>query len=95
MGSEMCIRDSRENGCIQYTVTRQVDHPFTTRTEYPIVFNEIWESAEALSAHCRRESIQHFFEAQVVSETGLVEHAIITAYTDEGHRFDAPIYSEE
>lgn len=82
----------REEGCIQYTVTRQIDHPSATRNAYPIVFNEIWEDAEAWAAHGRRKQIQHFFESQVQAETGLVEDAIVTAYTDEGHDFDAPIF---
>ncbi|USD40113.1 antibiotic biosynthesis monooxygenase [Vibrio sp. SCSIO 43135] len=82
----------REEGCIQYTLTRQIDHPSATRTEYPIVFNEIWQDAESWSAHGRRKQIQHFFETQVQAETGLVEDAIVTAYTDEGHDYDAPIF---
>lgn len=28
----------------------------------------------------------------VQAETGLVEDAIVTAYTDEGHDYDAPIF---
>ncbi|MGF1684254.1 putative quinol monooxygenase [Photobacterium minamisatsumaniensis] len=83
---------NREQGCIQYMLTRQVDHPSATRNEYPIVFNEIWESAEDWSAHGRRKQIQHFFETQVQAETGLVEDVVVTAYSDEGHDYDAPVY---
>ncbi|MGF1910935.1 antibiotic biosynthesis monooxygenase [Vibrio kasasachensis] len=82
----------REEGCIQYMLTRQIDHPSATRNEYTIVFNEIWEDAESWLAHGRRKQIQHFFKTQVQAETGLVDDAIVTAYTDEGHEFDAPIY---
>lgn len=82
----------REEGCIQYTLTRQIDHPSASRTEYPIVFNEIWEDAEAWSAHGRRQQIQNFFETQVQAADGLVEDAIVTAYTDEGYHYDAPVY---
>lgn len=82
----------REQGCIQYMLTRQINHPSATNNEYPIVFNEIWEDADSWSAHGRRKQIQHFFETQVKAETGLVEDAIVTAYSDEGYDYDAPIY---
>ncbi len=82
----------REEGCIQYMLTRQIDHPSATRNDYPIVFNEIWENAQAWAAHGRRKQIQSFFETQVKAETGLVADAIVTAYTDEGHDYDTPIF---
>lgn len=82
----------REEGCIQYMLTRQISHPSATNNEYTIVFNEIWKDAQAWSAHGRRKQIQDFFETQVKAESGLVEDAIVTAYTDEGHNFDAPIF---
>lgn len=85
----------REEGCIQYMLTRQIDHPSATRNEYPIVFNEIWEDAESWSAHGRRKQIQQFFETQVKADSGLVEDAIVTAYSDEGYDYDAPIYEPE
>ena len=83
----------REEGCIQYMLTRQISHPSATNNEYPIVFNEIWENAEAWSAHGRRTQIQHFFETQVQAETGLVADVVVTAYTDEGHNYDPPVYA--
>lgn len=82
----------REDGCIQYTVTRQIDHPNATRNEYPIVFNEIWEDGECWAAHCKRQQISDFFEQQVKAETGLVEDAIVTAYSDESVDYDAPVF---
>lgn len=82
----------REKGCIQYMLTRQIKHPSATNNDYTIVFNEIWEDAEAWAAHGRRKQIKHFFESQVQAESGLVEDAIVTAYSDEGEHFDAPIY---
>ncbi|MBC3765115.1 putative quinol monooxygenase [Neptunicella marina] len=82
----------REPGCIQYIVTRQIDHPSASRNEYPIVFNEIWESAEAWSAHGRRKQIQQFFETQVQAETGMVADAQVTAYSDEAENYDAPVF---
>jgi quinol monooxygenase YgiN len=82
----------REEGCIQYTVTRQIEHPSATNNEYTVVFNEIWEDAESWAAHGRRAQIKNFFESQVVAEDGLVADAIVTAYSDEGADFDAPIY---
>lgn len=82
----------REEGCIQYMLTRQIDHPSASRNEYPIVFNEIWEDADAWSAHGRRQQIQNFFQTQVEAETGLVEDVIVTAYSDESIDFDAPVF---
>ncbi len=82
----------REQGCIQYTVTRQIDHECATRNDYSIVFNEIWATAENWAAHGRRQQIQQFFESEVVSPEGLVDDAIVTAYSDEGVDFDAPVY---
>lgn len=83
----------REEGCIQYTLTRQIDHPSATRNEYPIVFNEIWVDADAWSAHGRRQQIQQFFESQVQAPDGLVDDAIVTAYSDEGYNYDAPVFA--
>lgn len=82
----------REQGCIQYMLTRQIDHPSASRTDYPIVFNEIWQDADSWSAHGRRKQIQQFFETQVKADSGLVKDAIITAYTDEGYEYDKPIF---
>ena len=82
----------REEGCIQYMLTRQIDHPSATRNEYPIVFNEIWENAEAWLAHGRRKDISNFFTTQVQAESGLVEDVIVTAYSDEGNNYDSPIF---
>ncbi len=82
----------REEGCIQYRLTRQIDHPSASRNEYPIVFNEIWKDAEAWSAHGRRMQIQQFFETQVQDEAGLVEDVIVTAYSDESADYDAPVF---
>lgn len=84
----------REDGCIQYTVTRQIDHPSASRNEYSIVFNEIWEDAECWSAHGRRKQISGFFKTHVEGEDGLVEDVIVTAYSDESVDFDEPIYEE-
>ena len=82
----------REEGCIQYRVTRQIAHECATRTEYSIVFNEIWANAEAWAAHGRRAQITNFFEQQVQADTGLVEDVIVTAYSDEGPAYDKPIF---
>ncbi|TVP15402.1 putative quinol monooxygenase [Shewanella sp. KCT] len=82
----------REQGCIQYILTRQIDHPSASRTDYPIVFNEIWADGESWAAHGRRQQIKHFFDTQVSSPIGLVDDAIVTAYTDEGYEYDAPVF---
>ena len=83
---------NREEGCVQYLLTRQISHPSATRNEYTIVFNEVWKDSESWAAHGRRKQIQNFFDTQVVAETGLVDDAIVTAYTDEAENYDAPIF---
>ncbi len=80
---------------MQYIVTRQVDHPNATRNEYPIVFNEVWTTADTWAEHCARKQIIEFFESQVLSPDGLVEDVIVTAYTDEGEHYDAPVYTQK
>lgn len=82
----------REEGCIQYMLTRQISHPSAMNNKFTIVFNEIWESPEAWSAHGRRKQIQDFFSSQVEAETGLVADVMVTAYTDEGHNYDKLIF---
>ncbi|MGO2307783.1 putative quinol monooxygenase [Vibrio casei] len=63
----------REDGCLQYVVTRHRTSPFAGGESYPIAFHEIWESNEAFEAHCQRKEIGDFFQLQCVDETGLVE----------------------
>lgn len=80
----------REDGCLQYTVTRHIDHPNAQGASYPIVFHEVWASREAFEAHCNRHEIREFFAAHVESPEGDVHHANVCVYTDEPHGYDAP-----
>lgn len=73
----------REDGCIQYIVTKQITHPNATGTSLPIVFNEIWESQEAFELHCNKEYITSFFQNQCVDTNGLVKKFNVCVYTDE------------
>lgn len=73
----------REDGCIQYIVTKHISHPNATGKSYPIVFNEIWESQEAFELHCNKPYITNFFETHCVSEDGLVKEFNVSVYTDE------------
>src|SRR5574344_1052090 len=59
----------REDGCIQYIVTKHITHPNATGKSFPIVFNEIWESKEAFHKHC-------------VLEDGLVKDFNVCLYSD-------------
>ena len=86
----------REDGCIQYLVTRQIESEFAGgSTEYPIVFNEIWADMAAFEAHCQRSAIQAFFEQQCLAEDGLAEAWNVTIYSDEPVNFDAPILKKK
>ncbi|MDA0146833.1 putative quinol monooxygenase [Vibrio sp. LaRot3] len=80
----------REDGCLQYTVTRHITTPFAEGDSYPIAFNEIWVDNESFEAHCQRAEIQQFFQEQCVAETGLVDKSNVCVYTDEPNNYDAP-----
>lgn len=82
----------REEGCLQYIVTRHIANPFAPgTTEYPIVFNEIWRDQNHFEAHCARKEIARFFERHCVAPDELVEAYNVTVYTDEPEGYDAPI----
>ena len=81
----------REDGCLQYIVTRQVASPFAEGTSFPIAFNEIWQDMASFKAHCQREEITSFFQTYCQAEDGLAADWNVCVYTDEPENFDAPI----
>ncbi len=83
----------REDGCLQYRVTRQIDSPFAQGSGYPIAFQEIWADRASFEAHCQRKEITDFFQSQCVAESGLVEDSNVCIYSDEAEDFDAPVFS--
>ncbi|PSU36008.1 putative quinol monooxygenase [Photobacterium lutimaris] len=80
----------REDGCLQYIVTRQVKSPFAEGESFPIAFNEIWSDMAAFEAHCQRKEIQAFFAAHCEAESGAAEKWNVCIYSDEPVDFDAP-----
>ncbi len=56
----------REDGCLQYRVTRQISSPFAEGKSFPIVFNEIWADLKSFEAHCQRNEIKDFFKPIVL-----------------------------
>ncbi|WP_022941608.1 putative quinol monooxygenase [Psychromonas hadalis] len=82
----------REDGCIQYTVTRQIESSFAEGKSFPLVFNEIWKDKVAFEAHCQRKEIVDFFETHCVAETGLVKDYNVCVYSDQPEGYDAPQY---
>ena len=80
----------REDGCLEYRLTRKIVTPFAEGESFPLVFNEIWQDMRTFEAHCQRAEIQQFFETQCVSDQGLVEKWNVCAYTDEPQDYDAP-----
>jgi quinol monooxygenase YgiN len=80
----------REDGCIQYIVTRHIKSSFAEGSSFPLVFNEIWENNQAFEAHCQRKEIVEFFESQCVAESGLVEDYNVCIYSDQPADYDAP-----
>ena len=81
----------REDGCIQYIVTRKIENPCADGEGFPIVFNEIWADRESFEAHCNRRAIREFFQKQCVDEEGLVEAYNVCVYSDEPKDYDAPV----
>ncbi|WP_087025743.1 putative quinol monooxygenase [Thaumasiovibrio subtropicus] len=80
----------REDGCLEYRVTRHIPSPYAEGESYPIVFNEVWQDMAAFEAHCERLEIKTFFEVQCLAESGLVEKWNVCVYSDEPADFDAP-----
>lgn len=76
-------KTSREDGCIQYTVTKQISNPYAQGESYPIVFNEIWASKEDFEEHCNKPYIKEFFQKHCLREDGLVKDSNVCVYSDE------------
>lgn len=83
----------REDGCLQYIVTRHIQSPFADGKSFPIVFNEIWRDMAAFEAHCQREEIKSFFETYCTADDGLAADWNVTVYSDEPEDYDAPAFS--
>lgn len=83
---------NREDGCLQYIVTRQIASPFAEGKSFPIVFNEIWADLPSFEAHCQRSEIKHFFETYCLAENGLAADWNVCIYSDEPANFDAPVF---
>lgn len=80
----------REDGCLQYTVTRHITSPFAEGKSFPIAFNEIWQDMASFEAHCQREEISEFFQTYCQAEDGFAEDWNVCIYTDEPENYDAP-----
>ena len=81
----------REDGCLQYRVTRQIASPFAEGKSFPIVFNEIWADMTAFEAHCQRQEIVDFFQNFCLAEDGLAADWNVCVYSDEPEIYDAPV----
>lgn len=73
----------REDGCIQYIITKHIAHPNAQGDSFPLVFNEIWASKEAFEEHCAKAYIVDFFQTHCVDSNGLVEKFNVCVYSDE------------
>ena len=71
-----------EEGCVSYTVTKQIAHPNATGKSFPIVFNEVWKNKEAFELHCNKAYIAEFFEKHCLDKDGLVKDFNVCVYTD-------------
>ncbi|MCP8686483.1 putative quinol monooxygenase [Marinobacterium sedimentorum] len=72
----------REDGCVQYRVTRQISSPFADGESYPIVFHEIWQDMKAFEQHCQRREISEFFSRYCESPNGLAQAWNVCVYSD-------------
>lgn len=70
----------REDGCLQYTVTRQLQSPFAEGASFPIAFNEVWADNAAFEAHCQREEIKQFFTWFKVRNEFTIQFYFITSF---------------
>ena len=73
----------REDGCVQYVVTKHYPNRFAEGEAYSIVFHEIWADEQSFECHCQRDEIVAFFEKECLSKDGLVEQYNVTTYKDE------------
>lgn len=73
----------REDGCIQYRVTRQIQSPFAEGKGFPIVFNEIWVNMQAFESHCQRDEIVEFFQTACLAEDGIAADWNVRVFSDE------------
>lgn len=80
----------REDGCLQYVVTRHINSPFAEGKSFPIVFNEIWADQASFEAHCQRAEIKQFFEKYCLANDGLAAEWNVCIYSDEPVNYDAP-----
>ncbi|SEG29544.1 MULTISPECIES: putative quinol monooxygenase [Marinobacterium] len=77
----------REEGCIQYRVTRHIPNPYADGSSFPIAFNEIWRDAESFAKHNEGPRIKEFFSRYCLAEDGLAEEWNVCVYTDEPEDF--------
>jgi len=73
----------REEGCLSYRVTKQIESSFAEGESMPIVFHETWGTVEDFERHCQRKGIVEFFDKECLGEDGLVKSYNVTAYMDE------------
>lgn len=75
----------REDGCIRYRVTRQINHPSApTESKFTLVFNEEWASIEAFELHCEQAYVVDFFTKYVQDpQTSLVDDSNVRIFSDE------------
>lgn len=76
-------KTTREDGCIQYIVTKHISHANAIGTTLPIVLNEIWASKDDFELHCAKEYIANFFQTHCLDEAGLVSDYNVCVYSDE------------
>lgn len=75
----------REEGCIYYTVTKQINSNFATGTsEYNIVLHERFKSKEDFEWHNSQDYISNFFNKYIAAEESkIVDKFNIRLFSDD------------
>jgi len=75
----------REDGCIQYTVTRQVHSEFATGgSEYDVILLEKFINKNAFEWHNSQSYIKSFFNKYVANPaTSVVDNVNVRLFSDE------------
>ncbi len=75
----------REDGCLRYRVTRQLDHPQAPlHAKFSIMFNEEWASLEAFDAHSAQPYLIEFFNKYIQDPaTSITADCRVRIFSDE------------
>ncbi len=80
----------REDGCIQYTVTRHIQSPFAEGQSFPIAFNEIWRTTKRLKRIANVVRFSCSSKSSVLKRLAWLRTSTLLSI-DEPENYDAPV----